>query len=81
MSATKAWGLLIVLSVLSTMIAWSGQTGALVALAILVLAWVKAQTILRVYLGLSQAPGWSRGFALVLGLFMMLAMGLAVAGG
>ncbi|MBR9852929.1 MAG: hypothetical protein GYB27_26715 [Rhodobacteraceae bacterium] len=81
MSATAAWGLLIAFSALSTLIAWSGATGAWTVLAILVLAWVKAQTILRVYLGLSQAPSWSRGFALVLGLFMMLAMGLAVSGG
>lgn len=81
MNATGAWGLLITFSALSTLIAWSGQAGIWAALAILALAWVKAQTILRVYLGLSQAPGWSRGFALVLGLFMVLVMGLVVAGG
>lgn len=81
MSATAAWGLLIAFSMLSTLIAWSDANGPAVALAILVLAWGKAQTILRVYLGLSRAPGWLRGFALFLGLFMVFAMGLAVAGG
>lgn len=69
-----------VFSVLSTLIAWSGQSGAWVVLAILALAWAKAQTILRAYLGLSEAPAWGHGFALVLGLFMMLVMVLAVAG-
>ena len=81
MSVTGAWIMLIAFSALSTLIAWSGQNGAWVAIAILVLAWFKAQTILRVYLGLARAPGWSRGFALVLGLFMVLVVGLAVAGG
>ena len=36
MSATAAWGLLIAFSALSTAIAWSGASGAWVALAILV---------------------------------------------
>lgn len=49
------------------------------ALVILGLAWMKAQVILRTYLGLAQAPSWSRGFALVLGLYMLGMMGLAVA--
>jgi cytochrome c oxidase subunit IV len=79
MQVTAAWGLLLVFSALSTAIAWSDQGGAWVVLAILTLAWAKAQTILRVYLGLSQAPAWGQGFAMVLGLFMVLVMILAVA--
>lgn len=79
MSVTQAWLLLIALSLGSTVLAWTGAGGALAALAILGLAWMKAQIILRTYLGLAQAPSWSRGFALVLGLYMLGMMGLAVA--
>ena len=85
MTATQGWLTLVALSAASTLIAWSGGagggTGAWVALAILALAWAKAQIVLNVYLGLAQVPGWSRGFALVLGLFMLAAMGLALAAG
>jgi len=81
MTATQGWLALVALSGGSTLIALWGGTGVLVALAILALAWAKAQIVLNVYLGLSQAPGWSRGFAFVLGLFMLGAMGLAVASG
>lgn len=81
MSATRGWLALVALSGGSTLIAWMGGAGVWVALAILALAWAKAQIVLNVYLGLSQAPGWSRGFALVLGLFMLGAMGLALAAG
>ncbi len=81
MTATQGWLTLVALSAASTLIAWSGGTGAWVALAILALAWAKAQIVLNVYLGLAQVPGWSRGFALVLGLFMLAARGLALAAG
>ncbi|MCB1333871.1 MAG: cytochrome C oxidase subunit IV family protein [Roseivivax sp.] len=81
MSATRAWLALLALSAVSTAIAWQGGAGMAVTLAILVLAWAKAQVILRSYLGLAQAPEWSRGFAMVLALFMLGAMGLAVAAG
>ena len=81
MTATQAWLALVALSGGSTLIAWWDGTGALVAVAILALAWAKAQIVLNVYLGLAQVPGWSRGFAIVLGLFMLAAMGLAVAAG
>ncbi|KEO60082.1 cytochrome C oxidase subunit IV family protein [Thioclava indica] len=81
MTATQGWLVLVALSVGSTLLAWSGSTGAVAAVAILALAWVKAQIVLNVYLGLSQVPAWSRGFAFVLGLFMLGAMGLAVAAG
>lgn len=81
MTPTKAWMALILMSAGSTALAHFGATGALAALAILALAWMKAQVILREYLGLAQAPGWSRGFALVLGLYMLGMMGLAIAAG
>ncbi len=78
---TRAWIVLIALSMGSTLIAISGQSGLVPALAILVLAWGKARVILRQYLGLAQAPGWSRGFSLVLAIYMIVAMGLTVASG
>ncbi|MEZ5676126.1 Cytochrome C oxidase subunit IV [Thalassovita litoralis] len=80
MTITQAWLFLIALSLGSTVLAWSGVAGGWAALAILALAWIKAQIILRRYLGLAQAPSWSRGFALVLGLYMLGMMGLAAAG-
>jgi hypothetical protein len=43
------------------------------------LAWIKAQVILRVYLGLQNAPSWGRGFGMVLAIYMIGIMGLAVA--
>lgn len=81
MTATRGWLILVALSGGSTLIAWSGGTGTVVTLTILALAWAKAQIVLNVYLGLAKVPGWSRGFALVLGLFMLAAMGLTAAGG
>ncbi|MFV0358512.1 cytochrome C oxidase subunit IV family protein [Tropicimonas sp.] len=81
MTVTQAWLALVALSGASTLIAATGLTGALATVAIMCLAWVKAQIILRVYLGLRQAPEWSRGFALALGLFMIAAIILAVAAG
>ncbi|MBV1863050.1 MAG: hypothetical protein KUG74_01320 [Rhodobacteraceae bacterium] len=64
-----------------------GSTGAAIAITtgnwvtlagclILVFAWAKARIILADYLGLAQAPFWRRGFNLVLGLFILVALGL-----
>ena len=80
-SYTHAWATLIVLSIGSTVLAYFGASGVWAGLAILALAWIKAQVILRVYLGLQQAPSWGRGFALVLAIFMIGVMGLAAAAG
>jgi len=81
MNVTRAWLILVALSAASTALAWSGHTGLPVALPILALAWGKARIILRDYLGLAKAPGWSRGFALVLALYMLALMGLTAAAG
>lgn len=78
MAPTRAWAILVALSAASTAIAVSGQAGTPATLAILVLAWAKARVILRHYLGLADAPGWSAGFSAALAGFMLLAMGLAV---
>ena len=69
------------LSASTTLIALIGQTGLIVALAILMLAWAKALIILRSYLGLAAAPAWGRGFAIVLGAYMILAMALVAMAG
>ena len=83
MNPTHAWLLLVILSVASTSLASpasSGMVGTWLALPVLVIAWVKARLILRYYLGLAAAPGWSRGFSLVLAIYMLLMMGLAAMG-
>lgn len=80
MTLTRAWILLVALSALTT-IAAAGLGGRWLALAVLPLAWAKAQLILNRYLQLSQAPAIARGFALVLALFMALMLGLALAAG
>lgn len=81
MTATRAWIFLVALSAGSTLIALGDWAGLAAALAILSIAWAKALIILRSYLGLAAAPAWGRGFALVLGLYMLLAMALAAAAG
>ncbi|PYG33344.1 cytochrome C oxidase subunit IV family protein [Pelagimonas varians] len=79
MSVTNAWLTLIALSIGSTILAHFGAAGIFASLAILTLAWIKAQVILRVYLGLQNAPSWGRGFGMVLAIYMIGIMGLAVA--
>ncbi|WP_137699345.1 cytochrome C oxidase subunit IV family protein [Marimonas lutisalis] len=81
MRITRAWIFLVALSAGSTVIAVSGQTGLAISLAILLLAWAKALIIVRSYLGLAEAPAWGRGFAMVLGGYMLLAMALVVMAG
>ena len=80
MNPTIAWMLLVVLSACSTLVAMSGWIGTAATIALLLLSWVKAQLILRHYLGLARAPGWSRGFATVLAFYMLILMGLAMTG-
>lgn len=81
MSVTQAWLSLIALSLGSTLLALFGASGIWAALTILALAWIKAQLILRVYLNLQSAPGWGRGFALVLAIYMSVIMVLALLAG
>ncbi len=76
---TRAWLLLIALSGLSTAVALTGKSGLTVSLLILALAWAKALVILNDYLGLRSAPNWKRGFAMAIGVFMLLAMLLVAA--
>lgn len=77
MDVSRAWVTLMALSALATALAVFGQGATWAVLAILVAAWIKARVVLRAYLGLAGAPDWSRGFSLVLGLFMLAIMGLS----
>lgn len=81
MTVTRAWVILMALSLAATGIAWSQSGGIATGLAILVLAWGKASVILNRYLGLAQAPDIARGTGVVLALFMAGVMGLAIAAG
>lgn len=79
MNVTRAWIWLMALSVAVTLAAASGMGGRALAAVVLPIAWIKAQIILNRYLGLAQAPAIARGFALALGVFMLLLIGLAIA--
>lgn len=75
----RAWGILIVLSLGSTvlsMIALPGLWMAVAGVSILVLAWIKARIVLAGYMGLVRAPAWQRGFDICLGLFAVMLVGL-----
>lgn len=82
----RAWGWLIGLSFLSTVlsvaVARGAITGGLVTLGgavILTLAWAKSRIILEQYLGLAQAPFWRRGFEIVLALYALFLLSLYLA--
>lgn len=74
----RAWVWLVALSIGSTIVALTlPRLQATVAgVVILTLAWLKARVILARYLGLAAVPAVAFGFGLVLGLFMLAALGL-----
>jgi|GEM_PF-5352814 len=83
MTLTRTWGVLIGLSLASTLLAAvvsAGQAGQLATGAILLLAWIKAHLILKIYLQLGRIPNLLRGFDTLLGMTMIAMLGLAVAG-
>ncbi len=81
----RAWIGLIGLSLFATAVAL-GQpwlppgAGWLAGLAVLAISGAKARIILADYLELAEAPGILRGFGIVLGLFLLGAAGLYLAG-
>ncbi|PIV78191.1 MAG: nitric oxide reductase F protein [Rhodobacteraceae bacterium CG17_big_fil_post_rev_8_21_14_2_50_63_15] len=82
MTLTRTWGVLIGLSLASTVLAAvvnAGQAGQLAMGAILLLAWIKAHLILKTYLKLGRIPSLLRGFDTLLGMTMIAMLGLAVA--
>jgi hypothetical protein len=71
---TKGWLTLMALTAASTALAVAephlGPSALTAGAAVLLaLAWAKARVILALYLGLSAAPAWLRGFNFVLGLY------------
>lgn len=80
-SLQRAWFLLLALSLGSTVLAAGlPLPPALATGLLLALAWAKARVILRHFLGLAAAPGWARGFSVVIAGYLALIFALAVAG-
>lgn len=65
---TKTWGLLIALTLITTgLAAWDGR---LAVPGLMVLAWLKARSILGGFLHLRAAPGWLSAFTLPLAFWL-----------
>lgn len=78
---TMAWLFLVAMSALSALLA-SGLlpiSAKLSGSALLLLASLKARTILLDYLALRLAPSWRRGFIFVLYCFVAVLVGLFLA--
>lgn len=75
---TRAWLLLIALSLGSAVITLIDGLPKLTGTAILLLALAKSRVILSRYLGLDQAPGLRRGFTVVLSLFGLVILVLYI---
>jgi len=72
---TRAWLLLIALSMATTLFAGIlPEAGPVFVAAVLLLAGLKSRLILSDYLGLRKAPTFQRGFTLILVGFLGLAM-------
>ncbi|UYV37768.1 nitric oxide reductase F protein [Rhodobacteraceae bacterium D3-12] len=79
---THAWLWLIGLSIISTVLAEVVSLGTppiVTGTLVLVVAVLKARTILSRYLGLASAPNWRRGFNLTLTLFALILLTLYLA--
>lgn len=77
-----AWGMLIALSLGSTLLSFSGfwtQWPVAAGIAVMALGWQKARIILWQYLGLKQSPTWRRGFDVALTGLCLLMLGLYLA--
>lgn len=73
----KAWGLLVALSAITTILATFGiDWGGGIAVVILVISGWKARIILNNYLGLEASRFWRRGFNASIGMFLLLALGI-----
>ncbi len=78
----RAWVWLIALSAGSALISMAPGQGLgrqIAGVVIVLLALAKARIILAQYLRLAQAPGWLRGFTVVIALFGVLVLGLFLA--
>lgn len=72
---TRIWALLIALIAATVLLAPVPGLAAMAGL--LVLAWIKARTILGGFLHLRGAPGWLGAVTVPLGLWMVAIWGLA----
>lgn len=75
-TTTRAWLLLIGLSLVSALVTLAGLPPKAAGLLILALGLIKARVILSRYLGLAEAPGWLSGFFAVICLWGLLTAGL-----
>ncbi len=83
-SLVHAWGALVVLSGATTLLTLSHSAAParpIVAVAVLVLAGLKARVILSRYLGLDASRFWTRSFDLLIGGFLSIAYVLYLFGG
>lgn len=78
----RAWIVLIGLSFATTALTLIGRDNGSIAVggALLALAGAKARTILSRYLELRHSAFWMRTFDMAIGLFLIAAFGLYVAG-
>lgn len=77
----RAWVALLLLSVATTGLTLiDGQSRLVMGGLFLVIAGLKARTILRQYLELSHSTFWTKLFDLVIGLFLTIAFVLYAAG-
>ncbi len=79
---SRAWIILIFLSLLSALAAELVETGVdtrITGSLVLALSLFKARLILSRYLGLCDAPAWRRGFNLTLTFFCLGLLGLYLA--
>lgn len=80
----EAWGLLVALSLATTaltLIEVSGPARVAIGGAVLVLAGLKARTILSRYLNLARSEFWTRSFDMAIGLFLLVVFVLFAAAG
>ncbi len=80
---TRAWSLLMALSLTSTAMAMLISNDTYVtygAVLVLLAAWLKARIILGTYLELNHAPFWRRGFTAALTVFVLAAAALYLIG-
>jgi nitric oxide reductase NorF protein len=81
-SLVRAWGWLLAMSAATTILTLASGSmprGAFAG-AVLLLAGLKARLILTQYLGLSVSRFWRGSFALAIGLFLLAAFALTLAG-
>ncbi|MEX0316305.1 MAG: cytochrome C oxidase subunit IV family protein [Ruegeria sp.] len=75
-TTTRAWLTLLALSLATALLTTTPLPPTILGGAILLLALIKARTILAHYLELTQSPAWLRGFTTILTGFTLLLFAL-----